>query len=50
MVQAAKARVERVAPSKAFTAFLLYYRSTRHFATFVLVILVTYFLPVLGLR
>jgi len=50
MVEAAKARVERIAPSKSFTAFLLYYRSTRHVAAFVIIMLVTYLLPVVGIR
>ena len=50
MVKAAKARIERIAPTKSFTAFLVYYRSTRHVATFVVIMLVTYLLPVLGIR
>lgn len=50
MVKAARKRMERMAPNKSFAAFLIYYRTTRHIATFVIVMLVTYLIPVLGIK
>ena len=49
MVKAARARLQKIAPAKPFTAYLIYYRSTRHLAAFLLSMLFSWLLPRLGL-
>ena len=50
LVQATKARIEAVAPTKRFTAFLIFYSSTRHLTTAALVLGLTTLFTLCGIH